>query len=345
MFKPVYTITDEILSMIAEIESIRAKVIQIPILPERAIELHYRATVEMTHSSTSIEGNPLSLDQVDSILKKQSITKRDYSETEVRNYKASLDFIDKRKQTDKQLGYSDILHLHKLSMKGLLPVKKTGVIRPGSIYIVDQDDNVKFTGPKANLVQSKLEDLLSWLNSDKGIHPCIAAALLHYQFVTIHPFSDGNGRVARLLTVLFLGLHDYDYNGSIVLDSYYAQEKAEYYAALHDCQGKTYREGNDLTSWILYFVTGFLSSAKVLWAEFAILSALEPLVSRKLISRVEMDILIYAVQFGSISLSEAEEILPDISRRTLQRKLGLLSDSGYLTKRGAARSTRYFWNR
>ena len=68
MFTPKYTITDELLTIVAGIESLHTSVAQARLLPERAIELHYRATVEMTHSSTSIEGNPLTLKQVDSVL-------------------------------------------------------------------------------------------------------------------------------------------------------------------------------------------------------------------------------------------------------------------------------------
>ena len=169
--------------------------------------------------------------------------------------------------------------------------------------------------------------------------------MLHYQFVSIHPFSDGNGRTARLLVMLYLGTKDYDFSGSLVLDTYYAQERGEYYAALHTCQGNIYHEGQDLTSWLTYFVSGFLSSAKVLWAEVAILAAFEPLLEQKRIDREETDMLVYAVQFGSISLSEAEKILPGRSRRTLQRQLKALSDSGYLVKKGAARDTRYYWDR
>jgi Fic family protein len=69
MFSPKYTITDDLLTRIAEIESLHTSAAQARILPERAIDLHYRATVEKTHSSTSIEGNPLTLKQLDSVLK------------------------------------------------------------------------------------------------------------------------------------------------------------------------------------------------------------------------------------------------------------------------------------
>jgi Fic family protein len=316
----------------------------VSVLPERAIELHFRATVEKTHSSTSIEGNPLTLKQVDSVLKGESLTRRKYAELEVRNYKKALDFIEKRKLTGAPLQYEDMLRLHELAMNDLLPDEKVGALRTGAVYIVDQDEKLKYTGPAARSVQKKTEELLGWIKAaNESLHPCIASAILHYQFVSIHPFADGNGRTARLITMLYLGIRGYDFNGSIVLDSYYAQERSEYYSALQNCQGKKYREGQDLTPWVSYFASGFLSSAKVLWAEITVLSTLEPLFERKRISRDEADLLSYAKQFGSLSLSEAVEILPRLSRRTLQRKLKELTDNGYLAPERAGRSTRYNW--
>jgi len=344
MFEPNYIITNDILNSIAGIEAMRAQAARARIMPERAIELHYRATVEKIHSSTSIEGNPLTLKQVDAVLKDRGVTRRQYAEIEVRNYKNALDYIDKAKQRGSVLTYEDVLGLHGLAMKGLLPEEKTGVLRPGPVYIIDQDEKLKYTGPGAKAAQKKLKELVDWVNTAGAeVHPCIVSAMLHYQLASIHPFSDGNGRTARLATMLYLGLQDYDFNGSIVLDSYYARERSEYYAALHDCQGEKYREGQDLTPWVTYFIAGFHSSAKVLLAEIAILSAFEPLVDKKQIDRYEMDLLLYAVQFGSVSLSEAAQTMPDVSRRTLQRKLKRLADSGYLTKAGAARNIRYEW--
>ena len=330
--------------MIAETEALRAKAAQARIFPERAVELHFRATVEKVHGSTTIEGNPLTLKQVDAVLRGQSTDRRKYAETEVRNYKKALDYIEKRKLVGLPLEYGDIMKLHELAMKDLLPSEKTGVLRTGSIYIVDQDDRVKYTGPGAKTVQKKLEALIAWLDTmGESIHPCIGAAILHYQFVSIHPFADGNGRTTRLLTMLYLGMRGYDFGGSIVLDSYYAQAQGEYYAALSNCHGDKYREGHELTSWVSYFMSGFLSSARVLWAQIAILLTFEPLVDKKRMSQDGVDLLTYALQFGSIALSEAEEILPHISRRTLQRKLKELSNNGFLVQKGAARSTRYYW--
>ncbi|MDR1710090.1 MAG: hypothetical protein LBS70_10275, partial [Candidatus Accumulibacter sp.] len=138
MFAPKFNITNDLLNRIAEIEALRGKISQVRILPDRAIELRYRATVEKTRSSTSIEGNPLNLKQVDAVLKGQSMTRRKYAETEVRNYKKALDFIDKRKLAAAAPGYDDLLELHRLAMQDLLPEEKIGALRAGPIYIVNQ---------------------------------------------------------------------------------------------------------------------------------------------------------------------------------------------------------------
>jgi len=344
MFTPKYTIQDELLNTITQIEAIHANVALARILPERAIELHFRATVEKTHSSTQIEGNPLTFKQVDYIIKTKGLTRHKYAETEVRNYKKALDFIDRRKLTGAPLQYKDLLMLHELAMKDLMPDEKVGALRTGAVYIINQDETLKYTGPPARSVQKKINDLLNWVEtSRKSVHPCIVSAILHYQFVSIHPFADGNGRTARLATMLYLGIRGYDFNGSIVLDSYYAHGRSEYYAALHSCQGKKYREGQDLTSWVNYFTSGFLSSAKVLLAEITVLSALKLLPERKRISLNDADLLAYAKQFGSVSLSEAKTILPHLSRRTLQRKLKELTSDGYLAPTGGGKNFRYTW--
>jgi Fic family protein len=345
MYKPIFNITNSLLNTIAEMEILHTKITNAHILPEREIEMHYRATVEATYNSTSIEGNPLTLKQVDAVLQGHKITRREYHEIEVKNYKRALDHIEKRIMEKTPILKSDILMLHKYAMRNLLPDEKIGALRRGDIYIVDQDERVKYTGPEAETVQDKLNDLIKWLKTEApSIHPSIAAAILHFQLVTIHPFSDGNGRTARLAVMMYLGIREYDFRSSIVLDSYYAYDKSEYYDALHKCQGEIYSDDVDISSWIMYFTDGFLSSAKVLWAEVNILTTLTaPMAEMQKMSRAETEMLSYARNFGSISLADAESILPDISRRTLQRKLKQLTDNGILRIVGAGKNTKYIW--
>jgi Fic family protein len=344
MYRPKLTITNAILNSIAVIEAHRVMVMQSRILPERQIELRYRATVEKTHGSTSIEGNPLTLKQVDAALAGHPLGRREYAVLEVTNYKKALDCIDRRKIRQDPISVEDLLKLHVIAMKKLLADEKTGTFRKGDIYIVDQDEHTKYQGPTADRIAERVDDLLVWLASDaRQTHPCLAAAILHYQLVTIHPFSDGNGRTTRLAVMLYLGIRDYDCNGALVLDSWYAQDKPEYYAALHACQGVQYREDADITSWVDYFVSGFLSSAKVLSAEMVILSSLVPALEARRMKADETDLLVYAKQFGALSLADACDLLKDTPRRTVQRHLKKLVDDGFLTVSGNGKATRYLW--
>jgi len=343
VYKPNYTITDELLGIIAEIERYRTKVADSVILPEREIEMRYRATVEASHSSTSIEGNPLSLKQVEAVLSgKARLTRHQYAETEVKNYKRALDFIDRRAQTKQPICPDDILAIHKIMMAGLLPEEKVGCLREGNIYIVDQDENVRYTGPKAGILAAELHELAQWLGA-ADIHPVLAAGILHYHFVSIHPFSDGNGRTARALTTLHLALREYDFRRSLVLDTFYSVDKAAYYEALSLSDRYSGRKNADITPWLVYFSAGVLSAAKVLLAEITLLSQTVGAIPTGKIARDDADLLSYVKQFGSISLAEAADILPGMNRRTLQRRLRHLVDVGYLSKVGSARDTRYVW--
>lgn len=347
-YRPKYQITDELLSAIAEIEALHTQVSSSYILPQREIEMRYRATVEETHSSTAIEGNPLNIKQVEKVLANgTTLTRHQYAEIEVRNYKKALDFVDKRKLTGEPIILKDILTIHGIIMDGLLAKDKVGKLRTVGVDIVDQDDITLYTAPDSSIVDQEITKLLGWLDSSNSIHPVIAAAVLHYQFVSIHPFTDGNGRTTRALTHLYLGLCKYDFRGALVLDSYYLADKQAYYNALHKVQGAIYGHAASATLdlWITYFTEGFLSSAKVLSVEVTILSSvLGDNKPKRRINSEDADLLSYAKQFGFISLADAEDILPSVPRRTLQRKLKGLVDDGYLIMSGSTRNTKYMWN-
>jgi Fic family protein len=347
-YRPKYQITDELLSTITEIEALRTQISSSYILPEREIEMRYRATVEEVYSSTAIEGNQLNIKQVEKVLANGTpLTRHQYAEIEVRNYKRALEFVDKRKLTGKPIAPKDILAIHSIITDNLLSDDKVGKLRTVGVDIVNQDDVKLYDAPEASMVESEITELLSWLNASDNVHPTIAAAVLHYQFASIHPFVDGNGRTTRALTHLYLGLRKYDFRGALVLDSYYLADKQAYYNALHEVQGTNYDHAVTaaLNPWVVYFVGGFLSSAKILSVEVTILSNV--IGGNKLTKRIkpeDADLLGYAKQFGSISLAEAEGILPRVSRRTLQRKLKTLVDDGYLVVSGNTRNTSYAWN-
>src|SRR6185369_13798995 len=106
-----------------------------------------------------------------------------------------------------------------------------------------------------------MTDLVAWLaRTDEEGLPCpLRAALAHYQFATVHPYYDGNGRTARLLTTLILHLGGYDLKGLYSLEEYYARDLGAYYKALTVGPSHNYYEGRakaDITEWVEYFCEG-----------------------------------------------------------------------------------------
>ncbi len=266
MFKPQFSITPKILNNISQIMEIKAIIERTKVLPEREALLRRQAVVRMAHTSTSIEGNPLAEFEVEKVLAGGKIDASQKEILEVQNYEKSLLKVIQLASSKTKITKQVILSLHQTLMTSLVDREKAGFFRKTPVYIVNEYKNreeLAYEPPKATLVVPLINDLLGWLNN-KTIdqHPIIIAGLLHYQFVTIHPFTDGNGRLTRLLTQLYLYLTDFDFRKVLILDEYYNQNRKNYYEALQT--GKTYqkREGVNLTNWLEYFTTGFLSEAQ-----------------------------------------------------------------------------------
>jgi len=137
-YRPKYQITDELLSAIADIEVLRTHISSSYILPEREIEMRYRATIEEVHSSTAIEGNQLNIKQVEKVLANgKPLTRHRYAEIEVRNYKRALEFVDKRKLTEEPIALTDILTIHSIITDSLLSDERTGKLRTVDVDIIN----------------------------------------------------------------------------------------------------------------------------------------------------------------------------------------------------------------
>jgi len=333
VYKPLFTITPEINNRIAEIERIRAQVERTSILPEVEIHLRFRATVESVHSSTSIEGNPLNELQVQEVLSGKIVRAPDYAIVEVLNYKKALDWIGTQKS--KTLTTKDILLVHQLLMENLLPNEKVGHFRPGLIYVVNaenKNESIEYIGPEANEVPRLIESLCKWLDLEqqKILHPILRAGLFHYLFVSVHPFSDGNGRMTRLLTQHLLQDWDYGFKETLSLDSYYVQHQLEYYKALSRSKTFDGRMIADITPFLDFFTKGFLESVQTLQQYVEMGKANTGKVPMRL-NAEELSILDYAHQFGSVALADVINML-NIPRRTAQRRLQALVSKGIIEK-------------
>lgn len=341
MYNPKFAITSDVNNALIEIEKLKQKIDIAKILPQQIIRLRHRATVDDVHSSTTIEGNPLSKDQVEQVFSGK-LNSKDYSIIEVANYKKALDWISKNYKETKIITEKEVLQLHDFVARDLLPKSKVGKFRAGPVYVIDIENNrevIRYEGPAANKLSRYLEDLFEWLVKEKKLHPIIKAAILHYEFVSIHPFSDGNGRVTRLLVKLFLYQGGYDFRGGLSLDTFYLENRLRYYEELN--QGLNYADQRkaDLTNWLNFFVTGFFASVEKLASQVTVLSVVKN-DSNLNFSENDIAIIDYIKNFGSVSSSNITDML-GINERTAQRRLKRLVEDKIIIQTGAARNIRY----
>jgi len=344
-YRPKFRINQTIRQLLAESEQIRARVGDGGVPVDFASSIRYRASVETIHSSTSIEGNPLTRQQVQAALHtKQKLSKLDYATLEVRNYKHALDYIAHRRHGEIELTTDDVLDLHRIITTDLLNETRCGRWRPGHVHIQGERGQVVYTAPAPRLVRRLMTDLIDWANEQIYVlHPVIVAGVLHERLAAIHPFADGNGRTARALALLYLTLHHYDCGACLSLDQYYASDRRAYYEILRQTNGKNFLQAGkaDLTAWLEYFVAGYVSALKILEAEIKILALAFPVTPAASLQRIDEDLLRFAAKFGAITIAQAEMILPEVTRRTLQRHLQELVAQGRLRLDGESRRSRY----
>lgn len=342
-YQPVFKVSDQVRRHLQDIERLRSTITSGHILPSVEASVRHRASVESVHSSTSIEGNPLDINQVRAVISSDRIlTKQECAEIEVYNYKQALDYINRRRSGG-DITLDDILKLHQIITDRLLDSTRSGKIRRRPVYIEDEQHQIIYTAVDAPRVKNELIGLLNWIKDNQFVlHPVIIGAVIHFHLAAIHPFSDGNGRTARAATALYLALAHYDNDGTLTLDTYYASDRPSYYAILRRLNGENYASSQqaDLTPWLEYFAEGYLTSLRVLDAEIRLLS-LATLTDKPALDRNDQDIISYVAKFGSLNISEAESILPELSRRTIQHRLKHLVDQGYLDLVGATHEAKY----
>jgi len=247
------------ISLLGKIEAAREIVesIAIPLGIEK--NLRKDASAKMSHYSTKIEGNRLTLKQTKKLLSGENILARDIDKREVMNYYDCLEWIHKISKTKKEIHENDIRKMHGFIQKGIVKGKLRGNYREAQNVIYDSANRkVIYFPPEAKDVPAFMAAFIMWLKREREMHPVIKAGIAHYQLAAIHPFMDGNGRTARALATLVLYMEKYGLKEFYSLEEYYAEDLKGYYAALHACQGNAYYDNPtpDITKWLEYFIKG-----------------------------------------------------------------------------------------
>lgn len=191
LYAPPYQITDKILSLVADISE---KIGQITERTNLDSKPHLRKAnkIKSIHSSLAIEANSLSLEQVRNVINGHTVIGEQKEIQEVKNAYNAYGEIGKFDI----YSLEDLKRLHGIMTKYI--VDESGSFRKGEEGVFNGDKCI-FMAPPAKFVPEQMENLFMWLqNAKTTVHPLILSSVFHYEFVFIHPFADGNGRMARL---------------------------------------------------------------------------------------------------------------------------------------------------
>ncbi|PCI94714.1 cell filamentation protein Fic [Candidatus Aerophobetes bacterium] len=243
------------------IEAAKEKVILLPINPTVLASLRETAKLYTTHYSTMIEGNQLKPEEVKEVIQHEGhFPGRERDEHEVKGYYAALAQLEQYAAQNHPVTEKVIKTLHALVMSDGRSRVKATPYRDGQNVIKDGGTGtIVYMPPESKDVPGLMRNLVPWIKENEEL-PCpIVAGIAHYQFATIHPYYDGNGRASRLLTILILHLGGYDLKGLYYLEEYYAKNLLGYYRAINVGPSHNYYFGrveSDITDWIEYFTEG-----------------------------------------------------------------------------------------
>ncbi|MFM2142447.1 MAG: hypothetical protein RLZZ476_991 [Verrucomicrobiota bacterium] len=268
-FQPQFRITPSSAKALMAIEASRVAVDRLPVTPQMIASLRESARLLTTHYSTQIEGNRLTLPQVEEVIAGGGgFPGRERDEREVQNYYKAADEVESLAALKRKLTEKDIQTIHGLAFEGK---KRPTPYRDGQNVIRNSASGaITYLPPEAKEVAGLMGELVTWINDEiesRDLPVPVIAALAHYQFATIHPYYDGNGRTARLLTTLILHRCGYGLKGIYSLEEYYARHLRGYYDALSVGPSHNYHLGRaeaDVSGFVQYFCEGMADAfAKV----------------------------------------------------------------------------------
>lgn len=344
MFSPKYNITNKILIHISKIEATEEVIKHAPILPLWEKEFREDAIVRSVHHGTHIEGNMLQKDEAKDVLRGKDVMARARDVQEVMNYRKVIDFIDEEaKKQVPEISENTIHKIHSIVVDKILSPDQAGMYRTKQVVIRNsQTGEVTFKPPAPVEVPYLMKEFINWINltTKEELHPILKAGIAHHEFVRIHPYLDGNGRVSRSLATLLLLQGGYDIRRFFSLEEYYDKDAIMYYENLQKATS-----GN-MTSWLEYFTYGAAVEFEKIKDKILRLSKdakLKEKFGGKQIFLTERQVKLieYMQDIGYIQNKGFGSIFPDISEDSVLRDLKDLIDKGLVKKIGKTKAARY----
>ncbi len=273
-FTPHFTLTPLIQRQLLAIDACRGFLEAVRLRDDWGADLQRKARVQDALSSVQIEGNSLTYAEAFELAHNVPDRELRDSEREFLNYLSAFEALDGLAgNRDARITRMDLQNLHKLLVDGVRGGHRfAGQLRRESVTVGDREGDtvvVHHQPPHWGDVEPELTALFDWIElakqkptpkqiakgaADPWVHPVIVAGIAQHRLVWIHPFVDGNGRSARMLTTLLLYQREYDFKYLFDLSSYYEKNRDKYYDALRAVD----RTG-DYTPWLQYFLGGLSS--------------------------------------------------------------------------------------
>jgi Fic family protein len=350
-FEPKFAITPKVASALMRIEAAKQAVQHLPITPSVLATLRETARLFSTHYSTMIEGNRLTQEQVSRVVERQEhFPGRDRDEKEVLGYYAALERAEQFAVGKNPVSELHIKTLHALVMAGGRKNAKPTLYRDGQNVIKDsRTKGIVYMPPEAKDVPKLMREMATWIaaSGPAGLPSPISAGIAHYQFATIHPYYDGNGRTARLLTTLILHQGGYGLKGLYSLEEYYARNLGEYYEALTVGPSHNYylgRAESDITKWVEYFCSGVAESFENVQkraTESAGAGASDHSELLRKLDPRQRKVLVLFREHETINSRDIEKLF-SISQRTARNLLTAWSEAEFLAVADPARKSRKY---
>ena len=261
MFMIKVTLTNDILKKISSIDENRFSLSTIELPPMTKNRLRKNSKKKSSYASNKIEGNPLTEKQADEAIERDEHKHFLKPEQEIRNYYLALNLLEEKLKKKEAFSKEMILEVQAMVEKGASKEKigLRGPMPPGVLFAVYDavTGAPDYIPPEYSDIPELLNELVDYVNTTDD-HPLIIAAVVHYQLVTIHPFEDGNGRTARLMSGYVLDFYGYGFNGIGSLEEYFAYDPDEYYESLQMGLPVLYYSGRENPPhpeiWINYFL-------------------------------------------------------------------------------------------
>lgn len=225
---PPFEISNEMLKIVSDIMEKIGKLDSFTIL-DKTPYLRKQTKINSVHSSVAIENNPLSLEQVKDVINDKLVIGEQKDIQEVKNAYKAYEML----KDINPYSIDDLKKVH--GVMTFLVEEVSGEFRTSSEGVFDDNGNCIFVCPPGDRVNLLMNDLFKWLNENKDtIHPLILSSIFHYEFVFIHPFTNGNGRTVRLWqnSILYKWKDIFEY---LPIESKIHKYQDEYYDSIAKC--------------------------------------------------------------------------------------------------------------